>query len=1612
MSTTTTSSTLTAGSHANGRAHLELLPSISTHTWPQWREALPEAVSLMTGLPGIALRLDGRARYPGYTIDEVILFLDEPERDPTKVARYNTWVKITVALKHAVVKYGGADAAARLEGFDTNLGDAPKLWKELSKWYGETEGGVEKILALYRVLNLRWDEAESPALHFARTYALWAQLNTSYKADAELSTDTTNPDVVSDRTRAISTPLQRDLFLASLPRSMLDILGPSIKRTTSYDEVRNLVTNLWTTRAAHDEIAEIEARRVSTLEIAMRTMDTGAQGAPAQEPAGEGSQGYRNGRGRARGVKRPARSAPVRHSATRFEGWQGWPDGTFTDRDGKVRLKIKPGRCFTCLAIGHLRSQCSHARDSIGAARARVEELRKHGVAVPIEDANALVAFDLNPGSTHDSAVVDALIASATLSQLAHRVEVDPGTQPPSPVPTPADIVLPESTLLTIAALRTDVTTPLCYILDGGATRHFTTSLDHLSSYVAYPDPIAIGGAFASIGKGLGEGTLTFRFGANTLVLPNVMYAPALGVNLVSHTRLMMSGYRFTNDDATLSMWYPDGVTFLTSFPVAPTLYIEASRLVLHPPPSRALATKADDAALWHSRLGHPSDDRLKHAVGIGGAGSVSGGCDACIAAKATRKGVAHESEGPATRKLERLAADTWGPAPVRGKRGERYALGIVDGYTRYGWVETMPSKLGIAQRLVNRIRIEERSEGSRVAAVQTDNGTEFANSTLDSFLSGEGIRHRLTVPYVHNQNGMVERRWRQWLETTRALLFASRLPSEFWPHALSTAVYLYNLSPSSALDGRSPHEAYYGKVPSLSHLRPWGCTAWLSLPREGSYRTSKLDARAVKARFVGYPKDQKGWTFWVAEWGKVVTWWEVEHWVEGDFGDEEDRNAEDWLADFDDEFVDSAVAPAPQGEWQQASMDHDALDDALSNVEANTPGAAAQPDPPSPIAPLPPSTPSPPSPPAPRRSGRLAGSVPSHFVPLAGAPPGSLEGALRVVVDPPADTSSLLSLAVLDLDLDKDSDAIVVGSIDAAAPVSRHALEHALSTSPAWTGSLDQPSFAQAVAGPDAQKWFEAFDVELGAFDATGTWDKELVDLPPGRKAIAVKWVLLIKRDSDGQIIKYKARLVARGDMQIDGVDYDETHSSTVRLTTVRLIFALLAAHPSWNWAQFDISNAYLLGTLSNELYIRQPPGFIDQERPKAVRRLRKALYGLKQGGREWQKVLRGALEGMGFRRVESDHGLYVRRRAGRLLLVPTHVDDGMVIGDDDVDEALEDLNRRLENKLKRVDTGLFLGMRVRRSADGSVELDQGHYARSVLDRFFPHGLSPVSTPLDSSYADASAATEDERHVCPFRELLGALIYLSACTRPDLAFALSLASRFASCPAKRHWSILQHICRYLAGTTSLGLRYLPPTAPFSSALLTAWSDADHGADKDTRRSVSSFVFGFGDDSLRSTAVSWLSRRQKSVSTSTLQAEYIGLSEASREALWLRQLLREMGYPTPRPTLIRGDNSGSLLLASHPTSHSRTKHIAIHYHFTRELVEDGTVVLQWVPTADMVADVFTKGLPKVKHVLFTARCGIRDLRHEGECESGGPRSATKIGRQGGVGTLTPGERAT
>ncbi|GAA5984739.1 hypothetical protein JCM11641_002168 [Rhodosporidiobolus odoratus] len=1570
---------------------LESLGELTAATWQEWKVYLPKALAAVAREPAANSYLNGILKKPDYSLSTIATVLANTE----KRSEFEKWVSLADSLKLLVVNYGGSDAKARVQGFETELGDAKGLWDKLEGWYGTTGTGIEKVAIVSKLWHERWDEVESPALFFARYTSLSDRLNVAYKADALLATDQSDPSVIAARNASLNDFLLRDMIISFLPSSYTDTLAPNWTSKTTLDEVKTGVQNLWATRTTRKEIAGEEARRVG------RTVTKPQRGRPESGYQGKGKKGGR-GKGQAR------------LPADRYTGWEKWRGGTFVDADDMRRFKIPPGTCFACFKDGHRRVDCEIKDNATATARSRADELKKNGIMVALKDANALIVADMTEPDRPTLTALVARLASLPLNDERQALLAPPA--PTSPVPhaslsvideevatrprtfrvtdtdDDADTISSPDTLFAHSATA-HVARPSKYILDSGATKHFTTRRDHLHIYVPDTSPRSISGAFGSVGVALGEGNLRFNFPAGPIILTGVMLVPNLGVNLVSMTCLMMAGMQFLNTRTTLTL-LDESRRSVARLPIGASITIEASRVV--PPPLLPLPSSVSnspkatfpsvfpatlsstDACVWHSRTGHLSGERLGKLAAGGGKGveidSWKNGitfssCEACAAGKITRSPVGKKSE-LATRRVERLVADVWGPSPVAGADGSRYIVGMVDSASRYMWVKGIKAKSEVGLVVEGWIKERERETGEKVVVFQSDHGGEFVGGPLPGFLRTQGIKHFKTVPYLHGQNGLIKRQWRTLFETVRCWLYESGLPTSFWIHALYSANHVRNLSPTVSLPSSiSPSHAYHSSVPDLSHLRAWGCVAHLYV--DGPKRSGKVEPRSIRARFVGSPNSPSPSPQFPA--AKPPS--------EAAIPTPSTQSSETPVPTQNQLHVPPAVSPTSSPAQPTPSRRSRRLEKLGPEIRVPLDGAPSpSPSPPSAETPsIALSTFSPDSGLSNPTSDSKATTNPSPSRLLARKVAGS-----RIPYPKARPDRGELAFAVLDPDLDSDPSACeyLVFSLTPE--------EAAFAVGGEW-GNIDHPTIKQAMARPDWEKFRLALEVELAVLDAMktvkGGMKEGLMDLPAGKKAIPLKWVLVIKRDGEGRIIKYKARLVARGDRQVDGVDYDETHSSTVRLTTVRLIYALLARHPNWGLLQIDVTSAYLHGLLDHEIYIQQPPGFENPNFPQRVLRLQRALYGLKQGGREWQKVFREELEKLGFKRCEADHGLYVRKREGKVALVPTHVDDGLMVGDDDLEGILDELNEAFEGKVKRADVGLFLGMRVKRKEDGGVAIDQGHYAASVLERFGLDKLNTASTPIDYSSPLPSPATKDERVNVPYRELLGALVWLSCCTRPDIAFAVSVASRFSSCPADRHWTMLKRICRYISGTLNHGLLYVPSSSntPFSPSHLSGWSDSDHAADMETRRSVSWFVFCIGDDYFVFTAISWNARRQRSVAISSTEAEYMALSEAAREAIWLRELLTEMGFPPTAATLIRGDNSGALLLANHPAAHGRTKHIAVHYHFTRERVEEGTVELKWVPTGEMAADLMTKGLAPAKHYLFAKRCGMVDCRRKEGC---------------------------
>jgi histone deacetylase 1/2 len=370
--------------------------------------------------------------------------------------------------------------------------------------------------------------------------------------------------------------------------------------------------------------------------------------------------------------------------------------------------------------------------------------------------------------------------------------------------------------------------------------------------------------------------------------------------------------------------------------------------------------------------------------------------------------------------------------------------------------------------------------------------------------------------------------------------------------------------------------------------------------------------------------------------------------------------------------------------------------------------------------------------------------------------------------------------------------------------------------------------------------KWRKAMQEEYDVLIKNKTW--HLVPPSQGKNIIDCKWVLKIKRKSDGSIERYKARLVAKGFKQRYGIDYEDTFSPVVKIATVKLVLSV-AVSRGWNLRQLDVQNAFFHGVLEEEVYMRQPPGFEKTSVPNYVCRLDKAIYGLKQAPRAWYSRLSSKLLKLGFRMSRSDTSLFIYSKNGITIFMLIYVDDIIVTGSSQ--EAITALLCDLKKDFALKDLGelnYFLGIEVRKDKEGIV-LAQEKYAREILARVGMLKCKPSVTPLSTSEklskyeGDVLNSSDSTR----YRSIVGGLQYLTL-TRPDLAFAVNKVCQFLHAPTSVHWSAIKRILRYIAFTLDVGLRIRKTT----STLVSAFSDADWAGSIDDRRSTGGFAVYLG----------------------------------------------------------------------------------------------------------------------------------------------------------------------
>jgi hypothetical protein len=528
--------------------------------------------------------------------------------------------------------------------------------------------------------------------------------------------------------------------------------------------------------------------------------------------------------------------------------------------------------------------------------------------------------------------------------------------------------------------------------------------------------------------------------------------------------------------------------------------------------------------------------------------------------------------------------------------------------------------------------------------------------------------------------------------------------------------------------------------------------------------------------------------------------------------------------------------------------------------------------------------------------------------------------------------------------------------------------------------------TYQEAVNGPNAEEWIKAIQAEYQSLIDNGTW--ELVDLPPGRKPIKTKWVFKIKENADGTVERYKARLVAKGFTQQQGVDYSEVFAPVMRHDSFRIFLAICTKF-GLKIRQIDAVTAYLNGEITEEIYMEQPEGFMLAGMENKICKLRKGIYGLKQSANVWNKKSSKSLKSLGFTQSKVDPCIYYRfTQHNTIQLIAQYVDDFLIaaLRWKTIDE-IEDRIKK-EFPIKRISDGpryFIIGNEVFFDyKNRKTYLSQRKYIRDKLKEFNLDLAKEMNTPMDQNQqlsklmCPMNNKEKLEMDNIPYRAAVGSLIHLSVNSRYDIATALSVVTRYFNNPGKEHWKAVKRIFRYLKGTTEMALVYDGnlPLDPIG------YMDASYASCLDDRKSTTGYIF-----MMCGGAVAWGSKKQATVAASSTEAEYMAAYEAVIQAIWIKNLLQEIGIKKPN-TGIRmfEDNTACIRLAENPEHISRAKHIDIKYHFVRERVHMQDVTIEYLQSEDMIADLMTKPLPGpafIKHRLSAGM--IENYPAEEEC---------------------------
>lgn len=1059
------------------------------------------------------------------------------------------------------------------------------------------------------------------------------------------------------------------------------------------------------------------------------------------------------------------------------------------------------------------------------------------------------------------------------------------------------------------------------WYVDSGASKHICSnsslfhSLRKTNAYVIVANGLRI--------KADGEGDILLKIKNNqnqvaTINLKGVLYFNNKNFsNLISVTKLVKSGceMNFSSNGCCIVKNNKEFYTNRTS-----TGLYTVSSIKYQDNLNQAFLVNGSDLFCiheWHRMLSHRNLVDIKKMKDKGikfKACQCTDVCEACLQGKLARKSFPKQAN-KVDQPLDVIVSDVCGPFPIDSIQGFRYFITFTDVYSKYTEVRFIKQKSEVPNQVIQFIEAIKVQFRLKPKIFRSDRGTEYTNRVLQDYLRNQGIKFQCTVGYAPEQNGIAERKNRTLLEAARTMLIDSNLPKYLWSEAINEASFNLNRVHSKN-DSQTPLEKYLSSVKFDCDFHIFGTLVYFKIPDQFC---KKLDSKARKGYYVGHDNQSKGYRIYNPESRQVIVSREVS------FVFEQNKSQN----------------PVTKAKFNSSNSDR--------NVSSNQDKC------PSPV---------------------VENQEPEYVLlpidPLEGqevTQPEQIPNPAIQVPQPNPDDNNYDN----EEEEEEFHDTVDFPNEEVQVPIQARPVRATAGQPPirfrdyelySVSSYCEPKSYAEVLRSPEKEEWLNAMNEEIQSLNQNQAW--ELVDLPESRKTVGSKWVFKRKHDQDGKIIEYKARLVAQGFSQKYGEDYDEVFAPVTRSSTFRLLLSV-SGKRKLKIKQFDIKTAFLNGELTEEIYLKQPPGFVINNQ---VYKLKKSLYGLKQAARVWNLTIHKVLVDDGFIQSQADKCLYIKNVNNKECYLIIHVDDILVAGTDM--EIINQTHDILSKHFKVKDLGTvkyFLGITVTQDNDENFYINQENYIKKIASEAGLEYAKPSRYPLDPGFykfQNPVPLPEDN----DYRKLVGMLLYVSTNTRPDIASSVCILSQKVSKPSQADLVEVKRVIRYLATTKDFKLKL---SSQNPDKIIEFYSDANWAEDRHDRKSNSGYIgFVYGG------TITWGSRKQVCVSLSSTEAEYIALTDTTQEILWFKNLCHDFNINIKYPILVQADNQSAIKMVSNHKFSNSTKHVETRYHFIKDIKEKNVINIVYCPAELNIADMLTKALGATKLKQLRELAGINN----------------------------------